>query len=184
MLRIFRSEYDATHSDFKGVWTTERDDQPNWERDRHLYMGKRTIMSGDGSCSLCIEGLSLKIYEDAEYRRYLLHGGGHGAVVFLPRALSSEGYGKVYRWFDTRFKTDGDASLVDLRDRKYSVWYQWGLSGPDGAWYQLVRLPDTRAEDLEAAESYIRRSFDVVKLHVLQITKLHDIQEELDIVLE
>lgn len=36
---------------------------PNWERDRHLYVGKRTIMSGDGTCSLLIEGLSFEIVD-------------------------------------------------------------------------------------------------------------------------
>lgn len=64
MLTLTESEYNAIHPDRRSVWRTERDDQPNWERDRHLYMGKRTMMSGDGTCSLLIEGLSFIIVPD------------------------------------------------------------------------------------------------------------------------
>lgn len=59
-------EYNRIHPDFRGIWTTERDDQPNWARDRHLYMGKRVMMAGDGSCTLLIEGLSFIIDESPD----------------------------------------------------------------------------------------------------------------------
>lgn len=41
---IPKKDYYATHPDFRGVWTTERDDLPNWAADRANYMGKRTLM--------------------------------------------------------------------------------------------------------------------------------------------
>jgi len=64
MKQITLSEYNKIGPDFRGVWTTERDDLPDWPQKRHLYMGKRTMMSGDGSCTLLIEGLSFEIIDD------------------------------------------------------------------------------------------------------------------------
>jgi hypothetical protein len=70
MRTITESEYDAIHPDFRGIWLAERDDQPNWANERHLYIGKRTMMAGDGTCSLLVEGLGFRIVPDvpAEYR--------------------------------------------------------------------------------------------------------------------
>lgn len=58
MQTITQAEWDAIHSDYKGVWTTERTDLPDWERIRLQYMGKRTLMRMG---SLWIEGLSFVI---------------------------------------------------------------------------------------------------------------------------
>lgn len=52
------AEYLSYPADYKSTWSTERDDQPNWEAERHLFMGKRTVMM---SCALNIEGLTLFI---------------------------------------------------------------------------------------------------------------------------
>lgn len=52
------AEWNATHDDFKGLWTIERTDWPNWEKVRDSYMGKRTVMS-EGS--LLVEGMGLLI---------------------------------------------------------------------------------------------------------------------------
>lgn len=64
MKTITLSEYEAIHPDFKGVWNTEREDIANWPAIRHQYMGKRTMMAGNGKCELLIEGLSLNIIDD------------------------------------------------------------------------------------------------------------------------
>lgn len=61
---ITKAEYDAIHRDYKGVWTTERWDIPDWEHKREKYMGKRTILSNEnGATVLLIEGMSLTITE-------------------------------------------------------------------------------------------------------------------------
>lgn len=60
---ITLSEYEAIHPDSRGVWDTERDDLKDWPEIRHKYVGKRTMMAGDGSCTLLIEGLSFEIVE-------------------------------------------------------------------------------------------------------------------------
>lgn len=57
-------EYEAISPDFRGVWETERDDLPDWPLTRHLYIGKRTMMSSDGKCTLMIEGQSFVIIDD------------------------------------------------------------------------------------------------------------------------
>lgn len=60
-LVITASAYNAAHSDYRSVWTTERFDLDNWSEVRDQYMGKRTLMDGSG---LHVEGLSLVILDD------------------------------------------------------------------------------------------------------------------------
>jgi hypothetical protein len=62
MHTVTQAEWDAIHSDYKGVWTTERTDLPDWERIRLQYMGKRTLMRMG---SLWIEDLSFVIVPQA-----------------------------------------------------------------------------------------------------------------------
>lgn len=61
--KIRLSDYNAIHRDYAGVWTTERDDLPNWPKIRERYIGKRTMMAGDGSCTLLVEGIHFEIVE-------------------------------------------------------------------------------------------------------------------------
>lgn len=62
---ISLSEYNKKPKDYRGVWTTERYDIPDWEQERDKYMGKRTLMANvDGATCLLIEGLSLTIIDD------------------------------------------------------------------------------------------------------------------------
>lgn len=61
MIRITQSEWDKIPACYKDTWTTERTDLPNWERDRQLYMGKRTWLHRG---ALQIEGLSFQITPD------------------------------------------------------------------------------------------------------------------------
>lgn len=180
MRYLLLSEYNAIHSDFRGVWTTERDDQPDWNLERHKYMGKRTMMAGDGSCSLLIEDMSFRVMDDILYRRFLLHSDKDGAIIYLPVSMSSDDYGRLYQWFAARLKTT-DSSLFKLDEQHNNVWYRWSLAGSDGARYQLLRLPDTTDAQIESATEWIRRSFDVVDLHCIKIKRMHDLQPEIDV---
>lgn len=60
---ITEAQYASHPKDYRGVWTTERDDLPNWAAQRHLFMGKRTLLvaGGNGGPCLLIEGLGLEI---------------------------------------------------------------------------------------------------------------------------
>lgn len=60
---ITEAQYLAVHPDYRGIWSTERTELPNWEQERHLYMGKRTLVASDGrgGTALHVEGISLEI---------------------------------------------------------------------------------------------------------------------------
>ena len=63
MIRMTLSEYLRKPKDYRGEWTTERWDIPNWEEERKKYMGKRTLMTNiDGATCLVIEGLSIESF--------------------------------------------------------------------------------------------------------------------------
>jgi len=47
MKRMTLSEYLAVPENYRGVWTTERWDIPDWENLRKSHMGKRTLMVYD-----------------------------------------------------------------------------------------------------------------------------------------
>lgn len=64
MRKLTKEEYEGIHPDRRGVWTTERTDLKDWETKRHKYVGKRTMMSGDGTCTLLIEGMHFEIVDD------------------------------------------------------------------------------------------------------------------------
>lgn len=70
MKKITLAEYNAKPRSSIGVWDTERDDLPNWEADRHKYMGKRTMLDYDPQHGtvLLIEGLGFQIVADKKSR--------------------------------------------------------------------------------------------------------------------
>lgn len=63
------SEYLAVPENYRGVWTTERWDIPDWENLRKKHMGKRTLMVYDRGTCLLIEGLSLEIVDDSSWKK-------------------------------------------------------------------------------------------------------------------
>lgn len=61
---LTRAEYERIHSDFRGVWTTERTEWPDWSEVREQYMAKRTLLRGvNGVPTLFIEGCGLTIID-------------------------------------------------------------------------------------------------------------------------
>lgn len=87
-MKISLDDYNATHTDFRGVWTTERTDLADWGQIRESYLGKRTLMDGGG---LLIEGLGLEIldlanscdhgHQTCDEIRSLPIGGGGNVLV-------------------------------------------------------------------------------------------------------
>lgn len=69
MKRMTLSEYLAVPEDYRGVWTTERWDIPDWETRRKSHMGKRTLMVYDRGTCLLVEGLSLEIVDDSSWKK-------------------------------------------------------------------------------------------------------------------
>ena len=58
MIELTLKEYNAIHTDYRGVWETERTALPDWEKIREQYMGKRTLIRVG---SLLIEDLHFRI---------------------------------------------------------------------------------------------------------------------------
>ena len=53
MKKITLSEYNSISEAYRGVWTTERWDIPDWAEMRKKHIGKRTMMVYDnGTCLL------------------------------------------------------------------------------------------------------------------------------------
>jgi len=69
MKRMTLSEYLAVPENYRGVWTTERWDIPDWENLRKSHMGKRTLMVYDKGTCLLVEGLSLEIVDDSAWKK-------------------------------------------------------------------------------------------------------------------
>lgn len=69
MRKITLSEYNSTPKDFRGIWTVERWDLPNWTEMREKYMGKRTMMVYDKGTCLLVEGLSFEIVDDRTWKK-------------------------------------------------------------------------------------------------------------------
>ncbi len=178
MKRITLREYNAIHSDFRGIWTTERTDQPDWEANRLHYMGKRTMMAGDGSCALLIEGLSFEI---TEYRRYLLFSERDAAIVEIPHNTHSDNYGMIQDYFTKLVKAEYcNMRHLDEQEKIQDVYYHWELAGSAGASFELYQLPGVSNESIEAAEHKIRRDQDVVRLRICKFKTLHSIQPKVN----
>ena len=69
MKRMTLSEYLAVPENYRGIWTTERWDIPDWENLRKSHMGKRTLMVYDRGTCLLVEGLSLEIVDDSSWKK-------------------------------------------------------------------------------------------------------------------
>ena len=51
MKKIILSEYNAIPENYRGIWTVERWDLPDWAEIREKHIGKRTMMVNDnGTC--------------------------------------------------------------------------------------------------------------------------------------
>lgn len=62
LIILTEGNYNAIHSDYRSVWSTERTDYPDWDSIREQYMGRRTLMR---NFALHIEGMTLVIIPDA-----------------------------------------------------------------------------------------------------------------------
>lgn len=61
MRKITLSEYNAIPEDYRGIWTVERWDLPDWAEIRERHIGKRTMMVNDnGMCACWLKEWALK----------------------------------------------------------------------------------------------------------------------------
>lgn len=70
MIRMTLSEYLRVPKDYRGVWTNERWDIPNWVDIREKHLGKRTLMTNiNGGTCLVVEGMGLEIIDDTDWKK-------------------------------------------------------------------------------------------------------------------
>ena len=109
--------------------------------------------------------------------KYLLFSGRTAAIVDIPRDFTSDQYGEIQQRFEKQYGgRNGFASMRRLHDthQEYGVWYDWGLAGSAGAYFELFRLPENPPGRVAAAAKRIYRERDVVRLKVWTFTKLVD----------
>lgn len=63
------SEYNAIPEDYRGIWTVERWDLPDWTEIREKHIDKRTMMVYDNGTFLLVEGLSFEIVDDSSWKK-------------------------------------------------------------------------------------------------------------------
>ena len=70
MIRMTLSEYLRVPKDYRGVWTNERWNIPNWVDIREKHLGKRTLMPNiNGGTCLLVEGMGLEIIDDSDWKK-------------------------------------------------------------------------------------------------------------------
>lgn len=69
MRKVTLSEYNSIPKDYRGIWTVERWDLPNWAEIREKHMGKRTMMVYDKGTCLLVEGLGFEIVDDSSWKK-------------------------------------------------------------------------------------------------------------------
>lgn len=69
MRKLTLSEYNSIPKDYRGIWTVERWDLPNWAEIREKHMGKRTMMVYDKGTCLLVEGLGFEIVDDSIWKK-------------------------------------------------------------------------------------------------------------------
>ena len=69
MRKITLSEYNAIPEDYRGIWTVERWDFPDWAELRKKHIGKRTMMVYDKGTCLLVEGMGFEIVDDSSWKK-------------------------------------------------------------------------------------------------------------------
>ncbi len=104
MKKITLSDYNSIPTDFRGVWTTERWDIPNWAEIRGKHMGKRTLLTYDKGTCLLVEGMGLEIVDDSSWKKpdeVKKEIGSHYLKFYTERGCEPHYADCVIRWLDT-----------------------------------------------------------------------------------
>lgn len=100
-----------------------------------------------------------------------------GTIIETRPEWTSGDYGAIQDAFEKQHGRGGKHVFVEMLhlcewDRIAGVYYDWGLAGPDGAWFTVINTPDVTPEMLKACVREIRTNRDCVRLHKLTIPKL------------
>lgn len=153
MRKITLSEYNSIPETWRGIWTTERWDLPDWAGMRERHMGKRTLMVNDNGTCLLVEGLGFEIVDDSSWKkpeeikkeireRYLEYRAGKGHE---PHFLDC-----VIRWNDTLETQEARIALGMEPDTEKDDEIFFYCDSIDG----LQSLADKGGEDFVLAGCY------------------------------
>ena len=108
--------------------------------------------------------------------RYIIHANGNGAEIDIPAGTTSDEYGQFHEAFAAKYAAPG-VTYASLVKREWDqviggVFYDWGLAGPDGAWFEVFQWAENSKEEVQAAVNKLRRDQDVVRLHVTKLRRV------------
>jgi len=113
--------------------------------------------------------------------KYLIHYKGKGRIIELnTRETTADKFGDIKQSFahevgvKSKSVYDSYAEIIRLYPDqiKNGVFYSWGLASADGAWFNLVALPDTTKEQLDKTRKELLDEQDVVSLSITRIQAL------------
>lgn len=107
---------------------------------------------------------------------YIIHANGKGTELDIPAETTSEQYGEIHEAFARQYgkRNVNYASIVRLWPAQVinGIFYDWGLSGPDGAWYNVFQWPENSDAEVQAVVDKLRHDGDVVTLHVIKLQRV------------
>ena len=104
MRKVTLSEYNSIPDDYRGIWTVERWDLPNWAEIREQYMGKRTMMVYDKGTCLLVEGLGFEIVDDSAWKKpdeVKKEISEHYLNFYSKQVIEPHYADCIIRWYDT-----------------------------------------------------------------------------------
>jgi hypothetical protein len=104
---------------------------------------------------------------------YLLIAGGKAAEVSIPKGAPSAYYGQVEKAFWAAANTKEFIRWVRLpAEQAAGIPFTWELAGSAGATFNLIALPDTTKEQIDAAKAKLRAQRDVVSMRVIRVSTM------------
>lgn len=151
MRKITLSEYNAIPEDYRGIWTVERWDLPDWAEIREKHIGKRTMMVYDNGTCLLVEGMGFEIVDDNTWKKpgEVRQEIGSLYLKFYSRQGREPHYADcVIRWRDTLETVEARIALSMDSDTKMDDEIFYYCNGVD----DLKSLADKSMKDFTIAE--------------------------------
>ena len=150
MRKITLSEYNAIPEDYRGIWTVERWDLPDWADLREKHIGKRTMMAYDNGTCLLVEGMGFEIVDDSSWKKtdeVRQEIGCHYLKFYSGQGRDPHYADCVIRWRDTLETEEARIALAMDSDTEKDDEIFFYCNGLD----DLKSLADKGGEDFTVA---------------------------------
>lgn len=150
MRKITLSEYNSIPDDYRGIWTVERWDLPNWAELREKHIGKRTMMVYDNGTCLLVEGFGFEIVDDSTWKKpeeVKKEISGHYLKFYTGKGREPHYADCIIRWNDT----------LETEEMRIALAMDSNTEKDDGIFFycdsleDLKSLADTGKEDFTIA---------------------------------